>query len=577
MRTLAILLAASLLAPSTFLIAPPRVHAQFPGGGSSAVVVIGDTSPTSASRTESSLISSIKNTLTAISTYTSAAADVAQEINTFVLQPLAFVLSGNLLRFITAYVLDFVIGETNGTGIPQFVQDVQGNLQLVGDIQANAFFIQFGRNSNSPFAGAITSSLRSNYLWNTSSAGFFAANRNTLGLYSPNPNAFLDGDWSQGGVGAWFALTTQNQNNPYTFYQASQSHLASVVVGAVSARLEELGWGQGFLSWCGATEEGATQDEEGFFNENEEFVFEGVNPGDACKKRDGTWGTIKTPGTAIKAMLDNVLDSTREKLVGIGALAREVNNILGDVATVMGTINFAAELLGGSDSGGLFGVGQSSGTNSISPLSQYRNSPGYWGITDSSVLQNAETLPVSESDMLSRATQYEAAWNTIRSAANSASTTVASLESVCTDIAARNPNGASAATAQASAARTALLTEIAPVLAQADAAAATAATARSAAQRVQGDRDSLLAGAGGAYSAGLQALQSMPPTALDVSSAQQETHAFGTARAIPTGSLVVSGGSIIDRMSLLSTNAVALKTTVCNSLSLPFSPLNPGS
>ena len=567
MRTLATILAVTLLAPSVFLVGTPRAHAQFPGGGSSAVVVIGDTSPTSAARTESSLVTSIKTTLTAISTYTSAAADVANDINTFILQPLAFALSGNLLKFITAYVLDFVIGETNGTGVPQFVQDVQGNLQLVGDIQANAFFIQFGRNSNSPFAGAITSSLRNNYLWNTSSAGFFAANRNTLGLYSPNPDAFLDGDWSQGGVGAWFALTTQNQNNPYTFYQASQSHLASVVSGAVSARLEELGWGQGFLSWCGASDGNAAQVEQ----------VEGVNPGDACKNDDGTWGTIKTPGTVIKAMLDNVLDSTRGKLETMGALAREVNNILGDVATVMGTVNFAASLLGGSDSGGLFGVGQTSGTNSTSRLLQYQNSPGYFGVTESSVLQNVQTFPVSESDMLSRVAQYEAAWNTIRSVANSASTTVASLESVCTAAAERNPSAATAASVQASDARTALLTEIAPVLAQADAAAASAATARATAQRVQSDRNSTAPGAGGAYSAGLQALQSMPPTVLDVSSAQQETQAFGTARAIPTGSLVVSGGSIIDRMSLVSANATALKTTVCGSFSFPFLPQNPGS
>ncbi len=569
MRTLATLLAVTLLAPSVFLVAPQRTRAI-------TVEVISDTSAPIIMTAQNTTISQIKDALNLISTYTNTAASVAQEINAYVLQPLAFVLSGNLLKFITAYVLDFVIGETNGTGVPQFVQDVQGNLQLVGDIQANAFFIQFGRNSNSnsPFAGAITSSLSNNYIWNTSSAGFFAANRNTLELYSPNPNAFLDGDWSQGGVGAWFALTTQNQNNPYTFYYASQNHLASVVEGAISARLAELNWGQGFLSWCGASEGYIVQDDEGFFN-REEFVSEGVNPGDACKNRDGTWGTIKTPGTVIKAMLDNVLDSTRGKLETMGALAREVNNILADVATVMGTINFAASLLGGSDSGGLFGVGQTSGTNSTSRLLQYQNSPGYWGVTESSVLQNAQTLSVSESDMLSRVVQYEAAWNTIRSAANSASTTVASLESACTDAAERNPSAATAATAQASDARTALLTEIAPVLAQADGAAATAATARSAAQRVRSARNSIAAGAGGVYSASLQALQSMPPTVLDVSSAQQETQAFGTAVAIPEGSLTVSGGSIIDRMRLISTNATTLKTTVCNSFSFPFAPQNP--
>ncbi|MDO8567068.1 MAG: hypothetical protein Q7R58_02875 [bacterium] len=573
MKILATFLVITLVVPSVFLTAPQRTRAQF------TVEVVGDISfPSHVVTAEKTTFSAIKDGLNLISTYTNTAANVAQEINAYILQPLAFVLSGNLLKLITAVVLDFVIGETNGTGAPQFVQDLQGNLQIVGDIQANAFFIQFGRNSNSPFSGAITSSLRNNYLQNTSSAGFFAANRNTLAMYSSNPNAFLAGDWSQGGVGAWFALTTQNQNNPYTFYQTSQSHLASVVGGAISARLEELNWGQGFLSWCGAIEGNAVQEDDGFYN-GEEFVSEGINPGDACRNKDGTWGTIKTPGTVIKAMLDNTLDSTRDKLVQMGALAKEVNNILADVATVMSTVNFAASLLGGSDSGGLFGVGQTSGTNSVSPLWQYQNSPGYLGVTQPTVLQNATNLTISGSEMLSRIAQYESAWNTLRSAANAASTTVASLESFCTAAASSTPNIASAATAQASAARTALTTEIAPVLSQVGAAEVVIANARAVVERIQNESLSTSGGAGAAYFASLQTIQTMPPTALDVSNVQQETETriFNIAIAIPTGSLAVSGGSIIDRMRLLSTNATALKTTACNSFSFPFAPQNPGS
>src|SRR3989344_3437476 len=223
MKILAIILTIMFVAPSAFLIAPQKSNAQY------AVVEVG-------TNLFQNTITAIKSTLSTVLEASTEAAVVAQYINTYVLQPLAFVMSGNLLKLVTASVIDFVIGKTNGTGAPQFVQDVNGMMQRVGDIQANAFFVQFGRNSNSPFASAISSSLRTNYLWNTSSAGFFAQNRNTMYRYSPNQNAFLSGDWSQGGIGAWFALTTQNQNNPYTFYQASQSHLASIVGGAQAAR-----------------------------------------------------------------------------------------------------------------------------------------------------------------------------------------------------------------------------------------------------------------------------------------------------------------------------------------------------
>ncbi len=550
MKTLAILLTIILVTPSVFLTAPRQVHAL------AGVPVM-----------ESGL-DLIKDTITAASTWTSAIADVALQINAYVLQPLAFVMSGNLLKLITAGILDFVIGKTNGTGAPQFVQDLNGNLQRVGDIQANAFFVQFGRNSNSPFASSIVSSLRTNYLWNTSSAGFFAQNRNTMSQYSPNPNAFLSGDWSKGGVGAWFALTTQTQNNPYTFYQASQSHLASVVGSAQSARRAVLDWGQGFLSWCGANDASTPMSEEEF------PVAGGINSGDSCYDKDGNLGTIKTPGSTIKAMLDESLVLNWKKLIEMGSVAKEINSILGNVGTVLSTVQFASQILGGSGSGGLLGVGQTSATNPTSRLLQYQ-SPGYLGVTQSTVLQNAATLQVSGPEMSDRATQYESMWRSIRSAATAASTTVASLATFCIAQQSVAPsvleNGLgqslssfiSASTAQATAARSAITTQIAPIFVQTNTASTIVASARAMVEKVQTGANSTESGAGGAYTADLQTLQTMSPTTLDIANTQQEIQASGMASAIPSGSLTVSGGTIIDRMALISTNAEALKASVC--------------
>src|SRR3989344_391892 len=416
---LAVLLTITLVAPSAFLIAPQPVHAI-------PVEVAADFSLTS-------LLDLAKDTITSVSTVTSAAANVAMEINELVLQPLAFIMSGNLLKLITASVIAFIVGKTNGTGAPQFVQNLQGNLQGVGDSKASAFFLQFGRNSNSPFAGSITSSLNNNYLQNTSSAGFFAANQNTMARYSPNPNAFMAGNWSQGGVGAWFALTTQDQNNPYTFAQASERHLAAVVGGAQAARKAELDWGQGFLSWCGPNDASAPVSEEEF------PVAGGINPGDSCYDKDGNLGTIKTPGASIKAAFDNASDSVRQKLVGMGSLSKEVTQILGNVATVMGTVNFATQLLGGSGQGGLFSISQTSGINSTSRLLQYQSSPGFLGVTQGQVYQNAATLPVSGSDMLSRVADYERSWSTIRAAANAPPASLVELRNFCTSGASSPP------------------------------------------------------------------------------------------------------------------------------------------
>ena len=611
---LAIFLIITLIVPPVFFVAQQKTYAA------DAVTEVGPQLYNTLKTSIETTISAAKLTLLTAYNLAEASAETALYVNTYVLQPLAFVMSGNLLKLITASVIDFVIGKTNGTGAPQFVQNLQGNLQTVGDTQALAFFAQFGRNSNSPFASAITSSLRTNYLQNTSSAGFWDANKCTLSASSPNIDDYLKGDWSQGGTDAWFALTTQDQNNPYTLYQRSQNQLASVVTSAMAARLAELNWGQGFLSWCSASETASNNDpltpppitptptlalgnnqfapdnngpkadgqscsvstdctsnycEGGICRRNLAREV-GVNPGDPCYDKDGKPGTIKTPGSTIKATLDKVLGSTQDKLVQMGSVANEITGILGNIATTMATVNFAQQLLGGPNSGGLFGVGQPSGSNSTSQLYQHRNSPGYLGVTDSTVYQEAAALPMSGSDVLNRVSQYQSAWNTISVAANAASTSVTSLASFCLSQQAvasstfANSNSLYLANfmnisnAEINAAQTALTTEIAPIFAQVANASTVSAVATAMAQKVQNELNSSTpnSGIGGSYTADLQALQSMPPTMQDIANAEQGTQTFGGATASPTGSLTVSGGSLVDQMNLISANATARKS-VC--------------
>ncbi len=546
---LAVVLTISFAVPAAFFVAPPKAQAI-------SVEVVGDISfPSNIKTMIESTITAIKSTLSAALDVTNTAATVAMEINEYILQPLAFVLSGNLLRLITAGVIAFVIGKTNGTGVPQFVTDVALSLRTVSDSRALMFLNQYGRYSNSPFAGAISSSLRNNYLSKTSLAGFWAANMNTLARSSPNVNAYLNGNWSQGGVAAWFALTTQTQNNPYSLHQNSQERLASLIGpgigGATGARIAELGWGNGFTSWCGSIGASYTPGVSG----------SGVNPGDPCIDKDGNPGIIRTPGSVIVAALNKVLGGEQDQVVRMGNVGPEITGILRNIGTVMQTVNFASSILGGPGSGGLLGAGQPYGSNQNSRLMQYQATPSL-GVTNSTVFKNSATLHVSGPDMLLRVAEYEASWNTIRAAANGASVSVTSLMNSCTAAAnsgSDNQAFIDASAAQAAAAQVALSTHIAPVLAQAAAASTTIANARAEVQRIQTNLTSGSNTANGTYATDIQILQTLSPTALDVANIYQEAQAFGTAAASPSGSLVVSGGSIIDRMSLLSTNAAALK------------------
>lgn len=379
-KAVAVFLMLTLVIPSAFFAVPPKAQAI-------GVTVLADISLQTA-------FQMAKDALIEINTFTSKVAETFLYVNAFVLQPLAFILSGRLMQMLTSGVIAFVTGAANGTGEPQFVQNLQGNLQRVGDTQALAFFAQFGRNSNSPFATSIVSALRINYLQQTSMAGFWAANKSTLALASPNVNAFLAGDWSQGGVKAWFALTTQPQNNPYLLYQNSRSQLANVVGNAQATRVATLNWGQGFLSWCGPTDSSGSAPSPSNPGDADQQLANaqagsavGANPGDPCIQSDSTPGLIRTPGSVISASLNKVLGGAQDKLAGMGSLASEVNSIMGNIATVFQTINLAANILNGPNGGGLIGAGTAAASASQSATFLGANSGAVYQNQDSNQAQ----------------------------------------------------------------------------------------------------------------------------------------------------------------------------------------------
>jgi hypothetical protein len=528
-QTIALFLMAALIAPSAFFLAPPKAHAGWP------VTVLADVSWTG-------FMTLAKNTITAVNSITSSIAEKALWFNTYVLQPLSFVLSGNLLKAITASVIKYVAGETNGTGAPQFVQNLRGHMQMVGDTQANGFLAQLARNSNSPFAGGIGSSLRTNYLQNTSAAGFFAKNRSTLAQASPDVNAYLAGNFSQGGITAWFALTTQDQNNPYTLYQASQTHLYTVVTDAASTRLNELNWNEGFLSWCAKDQVKSSA-------------------GDSCTDKDGNPMPMQTPGSTIKATLDKALGLSWDKVVTMGSVASEVNSIFKNVAQVMQTVNLAREILGGAGSQGLIGVASAGAGGGMSRIDLYQADPSFIA-GPGQLNQNATSV------MGDRITQYEAAWETLRTMANGTSATLKNLANTCTAAADASNKGwfIFAARAQAVAATNAIAVEVAPVIAQANATIPIIAAVKNQIQKIEDELAAGMLNTDPIYLADVAALNAMPPPVIDVTNAQNNTKDTGAAVANPVGSLTVFGGTIADQMLLINENAGTLMSTVCSPL-----------
>lgn len=525
-KPVAALLIISLVAPTAFFAIPQRASAA--GGGFGCLIggLIG----------AGGLMT--KLAAVPVSDLVTQGATTGQCFNDTILLPLARALARLLLAQITATIIGWINGN-NGTGQPSYVQSLSVHLQNVGDNQANAFFAQFEQLSISPFAAAITSSLRTNYYENTSAAGFFAANQCPL-YSSGNADNFIAGDWSQGGVSSWLALTTQTPCNPYTLQQAAQSQLASVVGGAAAARAAELGWGQGFLSWCGPAQP-----------DDPKTGRVGTAPGDTCKNSDGTPGTIKTPGSMIHGLSQRAVDAT-----GLDWLlsAQDLDAALGAISMAL-----VGQVLGGI--GGLFGASDSpsSGGSTVAIRLQTYSANNAIGASSAVSAVDAKISSISV---------YTSSWNTLISAANTASTTVANLASYCLMAAetSTDPSFAATATAQASAAQTAITTEIAPVISQGQAAINSVADTQTFALQVEAEAAassaiSTTTGSASTLSADMDALFAMPPSGDDITSVQQETQATGRAVAIPVGSLTVSGGTITDRMSLIATNAAALKSS----------------
>ncbi len=598
----------ALVAPGAFLAAPQRAHAQW------AVVEVG------ANLVENTY-DVIKNTITAAATILSSVANIAMEINQYVLQPLAFVLSGEILKAMTSSIIKFINGETNKTGMPQFVQNLRGYMMGTGSTQALAFSSQFGRYSNSPYAAHIATSLRDNYLKNSTTQGFFARNTNTLAKYSSDPKAFINGDFGKGGWNEWLSLTTDCQNDPYCLQYRAQRQLSGLVQTKTTAALNELKWGNGFLSWCGGSVSSPASATNGSgplvskgntsssgalnagagINTGVNTKGNGSGPplvsngntspttasgqkigtasGDACTKKDGSPGTILTPGSVIKDELQSVTKANIFKNTHMGNLGPEVSSIMGSMGKIMSTVSLATSILGVGGSGGpagLSGISQSSTGGGSSTLDQYASpTKGYLGATYAGVIKSSSSFSATPKAVLGRIAEYKASWNTINSAANSASTVLGRIGAVCT----QNPintfwQNATNAAVQASA-NTALTNEVYPVLSQVATASSTITTARAQVKKVQTEAKASTKSTTSTYAHDTYALTTISPTSADVARAQQETLSSNYvgastpgsagvssgAVASPRGSLTVSGGSIVERMNLITQNAGRMLST----------------
>ncbi|MHB8710241.1 MAG: hypothetical protein ACYC6X_01650 [Minisyncoccota bacterium] len=544
-----------LTASSAFFIAPQKTSAQGVGSSVATTGAVGAVRCYLGSKA-SGIVSGLAGGATSVPVFdaanlaqnTTAAGSTLQSCmyNT-ILIPVVRAIARGILQQITASTINWING-SNGTGQPSYVPNLSVHLQLVGDSVALPLIAQMATAFNSPFGSAIARSLQNHYNHQTSVAGFYAANQCTLPGTPQSQQAFLAGNWSQGGVGSWLALTT-TQSNPYLLSQAAQRQLGSSVNQAQANRRQDLIQSGGFLSWCGASSAR---------NVLKDLSGNPTGTAATCIS-NGVQQAFQTPGSVIAGYTQKaVVGSGIDQLVSV----QDIDGALSAIVTAL-----IGQVLGGNN--GLLGASQPS-VSSRPLTTQLQNYSAGNTTASASAASIAQTT-------LTNITNYTSAWQTVVNAANTASTSVASLASFCTSAATASSTATSspqiiafisAATAQAAAAQAVIPTEITPLITQAQTAINSVASSQAFALKVQAEAASASSITAGTSASAVtlvtdtQTLVTMPPSTTDVSNAQQNATVFGGARASPAGSLTVSGGTPIDQMNLINTNATALRS-VC--------------
>jgi hypothetical protein len=233
----------------------------------------------------------------------------------YVLDPIAWLAKSAALQSMAQSMLNWTASGFDGS--PSFVTNLRDHLRGVGDQVADGFLEELTMSGtiNSPFREHMVSQLRGSYRRMTSDRAFFEENRYTLDQYSSNPEAFISGDFSEGGIRAWIGAWTNCQNNPLCARTAAEAELNQRITTAQSTRTRELDWGRGYFSWCGNSAAPVS-------SETTSLSESVASPADC---------DIRTPGTTFADMNPQVLGIPINTLITADEIDEVLMGVLGNL------------------------------------------------------------------------------------------------------------------------------------------------------------------------------------------------------------------------------------------------------
>ncbi|MEK7184836.1 MAG: hypothetical protein AAB683_01725 [Patescibacteria group bacterium] len=335
----------------------------------------------------------IQNALTAANTSISSFSDYSIELKEYVLDGLVVSLLKQVVRQITASVVNWI--NSGFEGSPAFIQNPGSFFLDVADQITGDFLAKSGgplSNLCSPFSIDIRLALSFKYHPRiqqryTCTLGKIIENSKNA-VEGASINGFTAGDFKQGGWPAFVSLTTEPQNNPYGAYLTAESELSLRVAGAQIQKKDELNQGRGFLSWqkCTTLNTESTAERsyqgtgEGSYD-GPERSFEGTGEGFSPEKRC----EIQTPGSVIAGTLDKQLGVPADAL----NLADEINEVVDALFAQLVTqlLQSGLTALSGSGSG-----------DKSSYLSQIQNEANVANNTQTQQVQDAKKTLLQNMD-----------------------------------------------------------------------------------------------------------------------------------------------------------------------------------
>lgn len=259
----------------------------------------------------------------------------AQQIKSYALDSIAWMVAKMLLQMMTAQVVSWI--NSGFQGSPAFVQNPSAFFIDVAD-QVTGEFLQGSLLEElcSPFSIDLRIAL--NFKFHPYTPKRYSC---TLGKIIQNTvnaaknasiNGFTAGDFKQGGWPAFVTMTTEPQNNIFGAYIQADTELSLNIASAQDQKRDELNQGKGFLSWekC----EPKTQFDEVTLKEEPVPGTKGD-----CK--------IMTPGSTISDALSKHLGSG----VDTAVVADSINEIVGALLSQLVQM-VLTKGLGGMSSGG---------------------------------------------------------------------------------------------------------------------------------------------------------------------------------------------------------------------------------